>query len=43
VVIALLEHLLIRHLERTGRSGRDLVFGRTASEPFCPGALHKKA
>ncbi len=43
VVIDLLEDLLIRHLERTGRSGRDLVFGKTASEPFCPGTIHNKA
>jgi integrase len=43
VVINLLEALLVRHLERTGRSGRDLVFGRTASDPFCPGTIHNKA
>jgi integrase len=43
VVIKLLEDLLTRHLERTGRSGRDLVFGKTASEPFCPGTIHNKA
>lgn len=43
VVINLLEDLLVRHLQRTGRSGRDLVFGRTASDPFCPGTIHNKA
>ena len=43
VVIELLEHLLVGHLARTGRSGRDLVFGRTASDPFCPGTIHKRA
>jgi integrase len=43
VVIDLLEDLLVRHLKRTGRSGRDLVFGKTASDPFCPGTIHNKA
>jgi integrase len=31
-----LRPFLAAHLERTGRSGEDLVFGRTASEPFTP-------
>jgi integrase len=43
VVIGLLEALLIRHLEMTGRSGTDLVFGKTADHPFCPSTIHKRA
>lgn len=43
VVIDILEHLLVKHLERTGRTGRDLVFGRTASEPFCSSTIRKRA
>jgi integrase len=43
VVIELLEELLVRHLERTGRSGRDLVFGRAPNDPFCPGTVHNHA
>jgi integrase len=43
VVIELLEELLIKHLERTGRSGSDLVFGKTADHPFCPSTIHKRA
>jgi integrase len=31
------------HLERTGRSGEDLVFGRTASQPFTPGHVSDRA
>lgn len=43
VVIEILETLLVKHLELTGRSGRDLVFGKTADQPFCPGTIHKRA
>lgn len=43
VVIGILEDLLTKHLERTGRTGRDLVFGKTASQPFCPGTIHNRA
>jgi integrase len=43
VVIKLLEDLLVKHLERTGTSGSDLVFGKTADQPFCPGTIHNKA
>jgi integrase len=34
---------LAEHVERTGRSGGDLVFGRTASEPFSPHRLQARA
>jgi integrase len=34
---------LTAHLERTGRSGEDLLFGRTASEPFTPGHIADRA
>jgi integrase len=43
VVIGLLEELLVRHLECTGRTGRDLVFGRAPDDPFCPGTVHNHA
>jgi integrase len=43
VVIELLEELLIKHLETTGRAGSDLLFGKTADHPFCPSAIHKRA
>jgi integrase len=43
VVIELLEALLVKHLELTGRSGRDLVFGKAADHPFCPSTIHKRA
>jgi hypothetical protein len=34
---------LARHRELTGRSGRDLVFGWTASSPFTPSHMRKRA
>jgi integrase len=43
VVVNLLEDLLTTHLQRTGRTGRDLVFGKTANDPFCPTTIHKRA
>lgn len=43
VVIDILEQLLVEHLERTERTGRDLVFGRTGDEPFCCSTVHKRA
>jgi integrase len=43
VVIELLETLLVRHLDLTGRSGQDLVFGKAADHPFCPSTIHKRA
>jgi integrase len=38
-----LQVYLDAHLERTGRSGEDLVFGRTASEPFTPTHVAERA
>jgi len=38
-----LRRLLLEHLARTGRRGSDLVFGRTASEPFTPTHVRKRA
>jgi len=35
--------VLGEHVERTGRSGEDLAFGRTASEPFTPSYVRKRA
>ena len=34
---------LTAHLERTGRSGEDLLFGRTRTEPFTPGHVSDRA
>jgi integrase len=38
-----LRAILAAHVLRTGRSGRDLIFGRTASEPFTPSHMRKRA
>lgn len=35
--------ILLEHLARTGRRGTDLVFGRSASEPFTPTHVRKLA
>ena len=43
VVISLLEDLLTAHLGRTGRSGRDLVFGATPTRPFNTNTIHNRA
>jgi integrase len=43
VIIGLLETLLREHLERTGRSGRDLVFGRRADSAFNPNTAYNHA
>jgi integrase len=43
VIIGLLEALIEDHLERTGRTGRDFVFGRTADTPFDTGTINKRA
>jgi integrase len=43
VIIELLETLLIDQLERTGRSGNDLVFGRDADTPFNSNTVHSRA
>jgi integrase len=42
-VVAPLRLLLLEHKARTGRRGSDLVFGRTASEPFTPTWVRKRA
>jgi integrase len=38
-----LRRLLLKHMARTGRRGGDLVFGRTAREPFTPTWVRKQA
>ena len=38
-----LRAILAEHVERTGRSGDDLVFGRTARAPFTPTFVQDKA
>lgn len=38
-----LRRLLLEHLARTGRRGADLVFGRTATEPFTPTHVRARA
>lgn len=35
--------ILLEHRARTGRRGTDLVFGRTATEPFTPTHVRKRA
>jgi integrase len=42
LVPSLRKHLL-EHKLRTGRDGDDLVFGRTATAPFTPGAVTQRA
>lgn len=42
-VPAILRKFLLEHRARTGRRGDDLVFGRTASEPFTPTFVRAKA
>ncbi len=43
VIIKLLHELLVGHLERTGRTGTDLVFGRTATSPFNINTVNSRA
>ncbi len=38
-----LAEILSEHVERSGRSGDDLLFGRSASEPFTPSHVRKGA
>jgi integrase len=40
---ASLRRHLLEHKLRTGRDGRDFVFGRTASAPFTPTHVRKRA
>jgi integrase len=42
-ITAPLRELLLPHLLRTGRRGDDLVFGSTATEPFAPKDLTRRA
>ncbi len=42
-LLAILKGLLVEHLLRTGRTGEDLVFGRTAREAFYPSTIDKRA
>jgi integrase len=39
----ILAEILTEHVERTGRSGEELLFGRTAREPFTPSFIRKRA
>jgi integrase len=43
VVVGLLRDLLADHLELTGRSGEDLVFGRTPTLPFATNTVNARA
>jgi integrase len=43
VIVDLLDELLVKHIERTGRTGNDLVFGKAADHPFCPSTIHQRA
>jgi integrase len=43
VIIELLETLLVEHLKRSGRSGKDLVFGRDIDTPFNSNTVHNRA
>jgi integrase len=40
---AILRPYLTAHIERTGRTGRDLIFGSTALHPFTPKNVRRKA
>lgn len=42
-LLAILRDHLDQHLLTTGRSGRDLVFGRTASDAFVPSSVGNRA
>lgn len=35
--------ILVEHIERTGRSGADFLFGRTATRPFTPSHVGRRA
>lgn len=43
VISSLLETQLTQHLDRTGRKGHDLVFGRDADTPFKDNTITKRA
>ena len=42
-IVSLLAGHLRAHQEATGRGGEDLVFGRTASDPFVPSTVRSRA
>ena len=42
-LLAVLRDYLDEHLLRTGREGSDLVFGRTATDPFIPSTVRSQA
>lgn len=42
-LLAVLRDYLDEHLLRTGRSGDELVFGRTPEEPFVPSSVDNRA
>jgi integrase len=42
-VASALRLILLEHLARTGRRGDDLVYGRTAREPFTPSYIRRRA
>lgn len=42
-VAQVLRRYLLAHKARTGRRGEDLVFGRTATEPFSPTLVRRRA
>jgi site-specific recombinase XerD len=42
-VLSILRAELLAHKLRTGRGGEDLVFGRTASLPFVPSTVRRRA
>lgn len=42
-IVPALRRLLAAHKLRTGRSGGDLVFGRTAAGPFIPSTVRRHA
>ena len=42
-VASTLRRLLLEEMARTGRRGDDLVFGRTATAPFTPSHVRRRA
>src|SRR5947209_1352999 len=42
-VVGVLRKVLLEHKARTGRRGREFVFGTTAERPFSPTNIRRKA
>ena len=42
-LVGVLRKLIVEHQAATGRSGEDLVFGRTAELPFIPSTIRRRA